>query len=181
MFDTELVPGDVLEHPDDSSETLVVLSIASATSLTLKRTPSVDLSADTVNVRTFTEVPQITGLSGGERVVDEIDTSSWSDGLDKTFLSGRADPGEYSGDIVYDPGNAQHVALETDQTAGTVRSWRAFIYTTGRSGDPPDASNHKLVFDGYIKSLSASLPGDGSLGGTFTIRASGVKSWVPAT
>lgn len=177
-FDTELIRGDVIQHPDDSSETRVITAIASATGATINEAFSTDLSGDTVLVRTMAEVPNVTGLDGLERVVDEIEASTWSDGLDKVFLPGRADQGEATGEIVYDPGLASHLALETDQTAGTVRSWRLWVYTTGRSADPPDNSNHRLIFNAFIKSLGNSFPGDGYLGGTLNLRVTGKKVWV---
>jgi hypothetical protein len=149
------------------------VAIASATSLTLDSAFTTALSSATLVQATVTEIPQVTALTGlsGER--SETEVSSWSSGIDRKFILGRRDPGTAEGTLFFDPKNAQHVALRTDQDNDTERVWRAYVNDSAAGSAMPHASHSVITFRGRVQNLALDFPEDGAFGGTLTVRVSG--------
>jgi hypothetical protein len=171
-FDTALRTGDAIRD-EAGTEFRTVTAIASATALTLDSAFTTALSGATLVAATFTEIPQVTSLTGlsGERSESEV--SSWSSGDDRKFILGRRDPGTAELPFWLDAKLAAHTGLKTDQDNSTERVWRAYIFDSEAATALPDDSNSVITFRGRVKAFPIDFPEDGALGGTLTIRVSG--------
>jgi len=123
----------------------------------------------TAEATTFTDIPDIQDFQGGGGSRDDVEATVWaSEG--KEFRPGLFDGGDGTVTFLYDPANAEHEFIRTSQENDTVFDWELTVGDLGA-----------FTFKGYVKAFD---PGFGKRGdtlqGSFTIKISGVVTWVPA-
>ena len=123
-------------------------------------TQGVTLGAgDGASPEVFTDIPQITSISGFGTTRSEIDTTDLADGS-KTFILGLKDNG-----LNYDPDNAVHSGLRTKNQNGTLDNYKLTL---------SDASPAVVFnFAAYVMEFSIDIAVDDVLKATATLRISG--------
>jgi len=100
---------------------------------------------------TFTQIADMVDFSGPENTAGEVDITNLDDLTGRQYLPGLVDRGQLSCTFHFDPDNAAHQQLFTDQVANppTVSLYR-LQYPVG------SPNNHYTEFDAFVQSTSRS-------------------------
>lgn len=117
------------------------------------------------------DIAQISSLSGPNLQAATIDaTTHDSPSAIREFVSGLIDPGEFSGEVVFDPNLATHILLWNELIARTKAAF-AFHF--------PTLLNFSMGFEGYIVGFGpVQAQPDGMVSAAFTIKVSGAPNMV---
>lgn len=121
--------------------------------------------------RAGTPVVAVSSLSGPNLQAGTIDvTTHDSASAVREFVAGLIDPGEISGELVYDPNAATNQAFWTDLLARSTQAYTMVFPHTG--GVETVAFNGQVVGFGPIQAQP-----DGAVTAPFTIKVTGVPTW----
>ena len=113
---------------------------------------------------TFTDIPEAKDIQFPSPTVDEIDvTNQDSPSNSKEFLPGDVDYGEVTFSVNYLYNHARHMALITDQAAGTKRDYRVLVV----------GSVLAVQFNAYVKSITRQGPVSGAYSMDVVLRVTG--------
>ena len=104
---------------------------------------------DTPASGTFTAIADMVDFSGPENSAAEVDVTNLDDTTGRQYLPGLVDRGALSASFHFDPTNAKHQQLFSDQVASppTVRLYR-LVYPVG------SPNNHFTSFDAFVQQTS---------------------------
>ena len=180
-FDTELFTGDVIRE-DGTTDFLIVVSIASATSAVVHQAPTTAMSGATVDPLTWSQVSASFNASGPSPQATKIDTTSWDSGGFAEFIAGRIDSGEFTATLFFQPKVTAHANMISDLNDKTRRAWRLW-WNDSAAGTVPssthDESNSRVTFIGDIGGFDTSTGNDAAVESTLTVFITG-KSVVSA-
>lgn len=130
------------------------------------------------------EVAQVSGMTGlGGGTATDIDTTTlMSDG--KESETGLPDNGSLSCDLIFNPADASHQALQAIQSSFEKVQW--CIGLSDGSAEPtytsntltPPAARTSVSFIGSIDQLSVDIAKDNVLTGKLSIKISGALTWT---
>lgn len=112
----------------------------------------------------YTDIPQVTSISGPDGSATEIDVSDLSS-TEREFQLGLKDEGSVSLELVWDENDAEHAGLRTDRSGGTLRNFRITL----DDGSP----NTTIDFSAYVMGLSMNFGVDEVQRATVNLRISG--------
>lgn len=130
------------------------------------------------------EVAQVSGMTGlGGGTATDIDTTTlMSDG--KESETGLPDNGSLSCDLIFNPADASHQALQDIQSSFAKVQWCIGLsdgtteptYATSTMTAPTGRTS--VMFLGSIDQLSIDMPKDNVLAGKLSIKISGALTWT---
>jgi hypothetical protein len=113
----------------------------------------------------YADVPQVANIAIPSITTDYDDvTNHDSVGGYKEYQALLKDPGEITGELIYDPANAMHNQLFADNEAGIKLGWRIVL---------PNAAAKTWTFDAFLSGLTMPLDTTRSARLGFTLRVSG--------
>ena len=135
-------------------------------------------------VTTIASVITMNGLDAGAN--DQIDTTLLN-ATARSFISGLANPGALTIELLYDTlGDASVAMLRALKAAGTSVDWCIGLSdgTTPPTAaaslivQPVAANRSSVKFNGYISGFVVDFPGNEAVKATLTLQTSGVHTWV---
>ena len=117
---------------------------------------------------TFADIPEAKDITFASPRTDEIDvTNQDSASGTKEFIAGDNDFGTVTFSCNYIPANARHVAILSDQVAGTKRQWRVLL-----------ASPHSLAqeFEAFVQTAGRNATVSGVYELNVTLRVTGLPA-----
>lgn len=113
----------------------------------------------------FTDIAEVTNISGPGMSVDAVETTSHSSGGSREFIGGLLDGGEVSIDINYVP--ADHATLTTDFLSKDVRNYKIQF---------PSTPATTWSFKALMTNFEPSAPVDGQLTASVTLKVTGTPT-----
>jgi Lambda phage tail tube protein, TTP len=114
-------------------------------------------------------IPELKDFTGPSQQNNEIDVTSL-DSTAREFRPALKDNGSFSCNFNLVPNHPEHIGIQADGDAQTVRWWRLQL-----------SEGSLYEFAGYVQTVSASGATDGVVGGTFAVRISGGLIITPNT
>lgn len=114
---------------------------------------------------TFTKIAQLTSIDRGGRALDVLESTNMdiTDSY-KTFMGGNVDPGTVAIAGFYDEADAEHIGLQTDMDAQTLRNFELAY---------PAPVSKTVTLAALVQSLEVGHPFDGIVNFTATLKLSG--------
>jgi predicted secreted protein len=119
---------------------------------------------------TFTDVAEVTDLSGPEMSAEEADVTTHATGSAspwREIIPTLLDAGEVSLSLSFLPGTAGHKALLSDFLNRVKRNWQIVF---------PDAGATTWSFSAYVMNISPAEPIDDALTAEMTLRVTGAPT-----
>lgn len=117
----------------------------------------------TVGSGTYTALGEVTSITPPNESVDVIDaTHMGSPNRTREFIQGLIDPGDASADLNWVPGAATEDFILAWRTAGETRSVRITA-----------PNNTTYTFPGFVTGFSPTMPMDGKMTATLTLKVAG--------
>lgn len=154
-----LAAGDLIRA---DSELRQVVSIASATSMTIDRAFTTDLAASTAY--TFFEmekVSDITNINLPQLQATQIDTSVLDTTGFRRKASGLIDAGTIDTTLYFQPQDAAHARLYSEMTNNTKLGWIIYIPDSSTNLAPPSLTNSRFYFRASLNTFNGEMPLDG--------------------
>lgn len=133
---------------------------------------TIDITSDgSGQLVALADIAQISSLSGPNLQAGTIDaTTHDSPSAVREFVSGLIDPGEFSGEVVFDPNLATHILIWNELIARTQASF-AFHF--------PTLLVFSMGFEGYFTGFGPiQAQPEGLVSAAFTIKVSGVPNML---
>jgi hypothetical protein len=131
---------------------------------------AINITADgSGSIRALADIAQVASLSGPNLQAATIDvTTHDSPSAIREFVSGLIDPGEFSGELVFDPNLATHIGLWTDLVNRAGGSF-AFHF--------PTLLAFSMGFEGVVTGFGPiQAQPDGAVTAAFTVKISGAPN-----
>lgn len=118
----------------------------------------------------FVKIPQLRTISEIRKTSPRVNVTDL-DAAAEQYLSGLPDPSSITVTGLWDPLNAVHQQMDTDQRAGTVRYWRLRIFRAG-------AVIRLGTFQGYVAEFGTGpFENQAAVDMSIVIQLSGDISW----
>lgn len=125
---------------------------------------------------TFTEIAEVTQITGPGMSMDTSDVTSMDSGNWRDFIAILNDPGEVTFDINYIPSETTH--NDSDSTsAGLIYLLDNQILRGFELGFTQESPEYKIQFDGFVTNFEPSAPVDDVLTASVTLRLTGAPSF----
>lgn len=126
------------------------------------------LEVDTTGAGAWATIIEAKSIGGPSFEAEEVDVTTHDDaGSFRTYIRGLIDPGEITAEVNWDPLDASHQRLFSDLGDGTERPYRI------RWANMSPATNYKLDFNAFVRSLPISSPVDNVMTANLTLRVTG--------
>jgi len=123
---------------------------------------------DSASPEVFTTVAEVINISGPTRAFDIIDaTSQESAGATREFIAGLIDPGEYTIELGFIPGNTTHTDVRNDHINRTNRNYRI---------THPDSPVSTETFACFVSGFELNAPIGELRTATITVKVTGTTT-----
>lgn len=119
----------------------------------------------------YEDIAQVRSIDGPSSSSDQVDVTTHSSvGGYREFIPGLKDGGELNFELIVDPADAGFTNVNADFEAQLNREWRVIL---------SDAGTATIDFLGAVTSRALSIPTDGPITMSVTIKVSGAITITP--